>query len=231
MFPLLERDAAQPARAVPDLAEPAARRQDGRRRTSRCCGTTTIPRARRRRRERPRHARSPSIAGRARRRARRRRRRRTRGPRAPTPTSRSGRSRMAPGARGRCRAAARGTQPHALLLPRRARCAVGERELAPHAGVALRADADVALENGADETRAAAAAGPPDRRAGRAVRPVRDEHARTRSSRRSPTTSARSSAAGRGRATTPCTPRERGPLRAPRRRPPRGAALTSPVID
>ena len=30
MFPLLDRDAAQPARAVPDLAQPAARRQAGR---------------------------------------------------------------------------------------------------------------------------------------------------------------------------------------------------------
>ena len=44
MFPLLERDAAEPARAVPDLAEPAGKRQVRRRRTSRCSGTTTIPR-------------------------------------------------------------------------------------------------------------------------------------------------------------------------------------------
>ena len=38
MFPLVDRRAAEPARAVSDLAQSAARPEDGRRRTSRCSG-------------------------------------------------------------------------------------------------------------------------------------------------------------------------------------------------
>ncbi len=70
--------------------------------------------------------------------------------------------------------------------------------------------------------RVPAAAGPADRRAGGAVRPVRDEHARPRSPPPSPTTAAPGSAAGRGPTTRRCTAATRrvsraAPTAAPRR--------------
>ena len=100
MFPLLDAERAQPARAVPDLAQPAGAQQDGRAAlhdvvvaaTSRAtCPPTPAARA-------PKSPASPA--------AWRRRHRRppraaaaTRGPREPRPMSRSGRIKMAPGAR------------------------------------------------------------------------------------------------------------------------------------
>ena len=113
--------AAQPARAVPDLAEPAARRQDGRRRTSRCCGTTTS-RARRRATSAGRATEVTRGRRRARRRAARRRRRRTRGPRAPTADVAIWTIKLAPGARwtlpagGARHATARSTSSAATAL-------------------------------------------------------------------------------------------------------------------
>ena len=44
MFPLLDADGAEPARAVPDLAQPARPTTRWSTRTSRCCGTDDIPR-------------------------------------------------------------------------------------------------------------------------------------------------------------------------------------------
>ena len=55
-------------------------------------------------------------------------------------------------------------------------------------GVVVDPIADLALRAGDARGRDPGAAGPPDRRAGRAVRPVRHERPRTRSSKRSPTT-------------------------------------------
>ena len=214
MFPLLERDAAEPARAVPDLAEPAGAPTRWSSRTSRCCGATTIPRrivARRRRARDRGHGRRRASSAR---RDAAARRRPTRGRRAPTPTSRSGRSSMAPGATWTLPPAARRREPHALLLPRRAACAIGGRAIARRRTRSqLRADAPVALENGADESRAAAAAGPADRRAGRAARPVRDEHARgdPAGDRRLPAHAVRRLAVAQRR---PGARARRGPVRA-----------------
>ena len=50
MFPLLDRGTPEPARAVPDLAEPARARTSSPTRTSRCSGPTTSPRRHQRRR-------------------------------------------------------------------------------------------------------------------------------------------------------------------------------------
>ena len=101
---------------------------------------------------------------------------------------------------------ARARRAHALLLPRRQPARRPATSEASHAGLEVRRRrGESLLETRPERERAPAAAGPPDRRAGGAARPVRDEHARRRSSRPSPTTSARSSAAGRGRATTRCT--------------------------
>ena len=129
---------AEPARAVPDLAQPAARRQDGRRRTSRCCGTPTSrascraddggPRDRGHRDCRAPSATPPpapppargrrapevgrrDLAHRARRRARRGR---CRPPRSPTRSARSTSSRAA---RARRRRADRGVDRRARAQP------------------------------------------------------------------------------------------------------------------
>ena len=61
-----------------------------------------------------------------------------RGRRARTATSPSGRSSWRRARAGRCRAAAAGTQPHALLLPRRRRCASAAAPSPPYHGVELR---------------------------------------------------------------------------------------------
>ena len=156
-----------------------ARRQDGRRRTSRCCGTTTIPRhvvARRRRaaptevtvdrRARSATSRAPRAAAELVGRARRQ------------PTSRSGRSGWRRARAGRCRRRAPGTN-RTLYFFRGARLARRRpRDRRRRTRVELRADADGRARGRRRRGRAAAAAGPADRRAGRAVRPVRDEHAR-----------------------------------------------------
>ena len=47
MFPLRDRDGREPRRTVPDLAQPARRRQVRRARTSRCSGATRCPCTRR----------------------------------------------------------------------------------------------------------------------------------------------------------------------------------------
>ena len=119
----------------------------------------------------------------------------------PSATSRSGRSSWRPARAGRCRRRARQRTARSTSSAATALGVAGARASpAQTAGIELRADVDAELENGRRRGRAPAAAGPPDRRAGRAARPVRDEHAARRSSRRSPTTSARSSAAGPGTA-------------------------------
>ena len=219
------RERAEPARAVPDLAEPAARRQVVEPHFS-MLWSEDIPRARAARRRGPRDR-----GHRDRRRARRRRAGRpppppTPGPRGPTPTSRSGPSRMAPGARWtlpprpRRHATARSTSSAATALR------VGGRAVARRAGVELRADAERRRSsNGRRRARAAAAAGPADRRAGRAVRPVRDEHARRDPAglRRLPAHALRRPSAGQrypGRVRPPSLILESLPLRAGKRRPP-----------
>ena len=94
MFPLLDRRRPEPVRAVPDLAEPAGRRQDGRPLLHDAVGPGHPP-PRRHRRRRPHHR-----GHRHRRRARpacsRRRHRPARGRRGPRPTSPSGTSRSSP---------------------------------------------------------------------------------------------------------------------------------------
>ena len=172
MFPLLDRDGPNPLRAVPDLAEPSGRRQDGRRRTSRCSGTTTSrdsgrptmkgapPRSRsspaaRRPRAAGAAAELVGIAARGRPRDLARRRR-------------------AQGRRGRCRRRAAPT-PCARSTSSRARCAIGDarpRGLDGRGAALRRARRH---HRRTVRRRGARAAGPADRRAGRAVRPVRDE--------------------------------------------------------
>ncbi len=176
MFPLLERDAPQPARALPDLAQPARRPTRWSSRTSRCCGADDIP-ASRSRDDEGRTTRGHRDRRRARRRRRRRRRRRARGRRAPTPTSPSGtiahgagRALDAAAGRGRTARSARSTSSTG------ARCASATASRrAARRRWSSRADAPVALETAPTARELLAAAGPPDRRAGRAVRAVRDE--------------------------------------------------------
>ena len=177
MFPLLDRERAEPARALPDLAQPAARRQDGRRRTSRCCGASAS-RACRARRRRARH----------RGHRRRRRARRACGAPPPPPNSWAARadsrrgdldaSRWRRARAGRCRRrraapTARSTSSAA------ASCAIGERAIAPRARRSrCGPTSTLALENGADEAELLLLQGRPIGEPVAQLRPVRDEHAR-----------------------------------------------------
>ena len=131
----------EPVRAVPDLAEPARRRQDGRARTSRCCGTTTS-----------RVTSSPTttaartevtvIAGRARRPRAARRRRPTRGRRGPRPTSRSGTSCSSRGATWTLPPAA-GADTVRTLYVFEGAVRIGDHDLEASTGAVLRADEPV----------------------------------------------------------------------------------------
>ena len=147
MFPLLERDRAQPARAVPDLAQPARRRQDGEPHFT-MLWSEDIPRTRRAttqgRADRDHGDRGPlagaraaaaaaALVGRARR----------------QPTSRSGRSAWRPARAGRCRARAAAHEPHAVFLSRRR--ARGSRSAgSPRTRAWVCAAAAVELEAAAD---------------------------------------------------------------------------------
>ena len=203
MFPLLDRERPQPARAVPDLAQPARRATSWSSRTSRCCGTRTSPGTFTATRPaarpqvtvvagqlgdaRPPHRRP--LVGRA-------------------PRERRGHldaSAWQPGARWTLPPAGAGHQPHALLLPRQPGCSVGRTRRSPPTTGGAAPRPRGAAGGGRRRGRAAAAAGAPHRRAGGAVRPLRDEHPRRDRSRRSSTTSAPASAAGPGPATRRCT--------------------------
>ena len=216
--PAARRGRAQSARAVPDLAQPAGAQQDGRRRTSRCSGPRTfraacVDDARRRATE------VAVVAGRLGRRDRRR-------PLPPPPDSwaaqRRCRRRDLDDAHGARRALDAAAPPAART--RAARCTssgrhalrVGGRSASTrHAGDrAARRRRGGAGQRRRRRGRVPAAAGPPDRRAGRAVRPVRDEHAgrdRAGACRLPPHAVRRLALA---RATRRCTAETR-PLRAP----------------
>ena len=114
------------------------------------------------------------------------RRRPTRGRRGPRPTSRSGTSASSPAPRGRSRRPRRRHRPDAVRVRGRG-LRVGGARLAAATGALLRSRRRPSSSpaGGASRPRAP---GPADRRAGRAVRAVRDEHRRRGSSRRSPTT-------------------------------------------
>ena len=178
MFPLLDARRAEPARAVPDLAEPAARPTRWSSRTSRCCGTTTS-RGTVARRRRPsdrghRGRRARSAAAR-----RRRRRRSSWAARADSRRRDLARRSWTPGATWTLPAAAAAPTPSARSTSSRARALASTGT--PIAGVDGRRAAHrrrrSTLGAGPDGGRAAPAPGPADRRAGRPVRPVRDEHA------------------------------------------------------
>ena len=102
MFPLLDRDRPEPVRAVPDLAQPARRRQDGRPVLHDALGRGPPP-AHRHRPTTGRTHRDHDHRRRARRAAPAARRRRTRGRHAPKPTSRSGTSCSSPARSWSCR--------------------------------------------------------------------------------------------------------------------------------
>ena len=178
MFPLLERERAEPARAVPDLAEPAARRQARRaalldaveRRRSRGTSRAT------RRAATTEVTVSPGTLGDA---TRRRAAAALVGRRAPTPTSRSGRSRW--------------RRARAWTLPRGARRARNRtlyffrgdgaarrraRDRRAQRASSCAPTPTCALENGADERELLLLQGRPIGEPVVAARPVRDEHAR-----------------------------------------------------
>ena len=173
MFPLLDDAGPEPARAVPDLAEPARPPTSSPTRTSRCSGTTTS------RASPP----TPGVDGlgdrrAARRRRRRRRHHRTRGRAGPRPTSRSGSSGSTPARAGRCPAATGPDTVRTLYCFEGAGLDVDGTAVGADTAALLEPHRDVALTAGDDGGAVPAAPGPPDRRAGRALRPVRDEHAR-----------------------------------------------------
>ena len=130
---------------------------------------------------------------------------------------------------GRCRPRAGARTVARCTCSAGTRCAsAGERSPARHRECVARSSG-ARSPHGGGPVRAPAAPGPADRRAGRAARAVRDEHARPRSSRRSSTTSARSSAAGRGRRRAGASARAR-PLRAACRRARRGVGGLMAVL-
>ena len=206
MFPLLERHAANPVELFQIWLNLPARQQDGRARTSRCCGATAFP-----------STCSPTRTGRTTRvvtvagalggaDAARRRRPNSwasrAGHRRRDLDDHAGARRALDAAAGRARAAAARSTSFRRRQPARRRSGTAR----PHAGLAVRGRrATATLENGADESELLLLQGRPIGEPVAQHGPVRDEHARTRSSRRSPTTGARSSAAGRGRATGRCT--------------------------
>ena len=203
MFPLLDARRPEPARAVPDLAEPAERRQARRAALRDAVGRDDPARARRDAAGgRPRSPSSRASSA-------------TRRPPPPPPQSWAARPdtdvaiwtiKLAPGARWTLPPRRAGHATARSTSSAAARCASAGRAVAGSTAVGRCAPRSTcALENGAERERAAAAAGPADRRAGRAVRAVRDEHARRDPAGVRSTTSARSSAAGPGRATTRCT--------------------------
>ena len=113
-------------------------------------------------------------------------------------------------AAGRARAGANRT----LYFFRGGALRVGDARMTHARAIALRADAEVALENGADEGELLLLQGRPIGEPVVQHGPfVMNTRARDPAGDR-PTTSARSSAAGRGRATSPCTAASKGGSRA-----------------
>ena len=165
---------------------------------------------------------------RARRAAPARRRRPTRGRRVPRPTSRSGTSCSSPARAGRCRPRPRPETVRTLYVFEGS-VRIGDHDLEASTGAVLRADDAGRDRRRPVRRRGARAAGPPDRRAGRAVRTVRDERrGRDRAGvRRLPRDRLRRLAVADRRSRAPT---RRGPLRPPRRRPPRSPRRASRVI-
>ena len=141
----------------------------------------------------------------------------------PTRTSRSGRIKLAPGARLTLPPAAAGSN-RALYFFRGERLRAGGREVPAAHEIVLRPDREIALEAGGDEVELLLLQGRPDRRAGRRLRPVRDEHAGRDSAdlRRLPAHAVRRLALAELRAGPPA---RGGAVRAPRRRAPRAPWL------
>ena len=108
----------------------------------------------------------------------RRRRRRARGRRDRTPTSPSGRCSLPPGARWTVPPAANPESVRTLYFFRGSSLRVAGEKLDAHAAVVVRERRRGPARGRRRRVRAAAAPGAAHRRAGRAVRPVRDEHAR-----------------------------------------------------
>ena len=203
MFPLRDRDPPEPGRALPDLAQPPERRQVCRRRTSRCSGAmrcrctrhATIRAASPRSRwSRGHFAGVHAAVATA----------QLRGPRATTATLRSGRSAWRRTRASCCRAPCAGSN-RSLYFFRGSGLVVAERRQDAHARVGARPRGRRAARGRSGGCGAPSASGQADRRAGRAVRPVRDEQPRRDRAGDARLPSGPSSAAGPGRATVPCT--------------------------
>ena len=206
MFPLLDRFGAESARAVPDLAQPAGEKQDGGAALhdalvggdSAPVAAATKPAGRPRSPASPGGSVPPAST-----------------PLPPPPDSWAAEPdadlaiwtiRMAPGARWTLPAARRRRDPaDALLLQGRLGARRRPRAEEPRRDRAARRRRGRAGERRRGGRRVPAAPGPADRRAGGAAGAVRHEHAGRDRRRPSPTTGARSSAAGRGRTTRRCT--------------------------
>ena len=175
--PAARRERPNPLELFPDLAQPAGRRQDGRAalldalerddpaaRGDRRARAHDRGHGRRRRSSATARAAPPPHSWAAR----------------PTPTSRSGRSSWRRGATWTLPPAPRRHEPRRSTSSAGERLRVGGRDARERAR-ASRVRADARRRRSRPATRRVellAAAGPADRRAGRAVRPVRDEHAR-----------------------------------------------------
>ena len=197
MFPLLDRERAQHARAVSDLVEPAGEEQAGDAVLHDVLG--------------PGHPAPPVSRRRGHRDRRRTRRRGAAGAAAAfVGGERRGRRRDLVDCDGAWRdmggaaGARRAQQPRAACVRRQG--TQGRRPCRQRPVDDSRPARSARAARGRERPgRDSAAAGTPDRRARRAIRTVRDEQPRRRSTRRLPTTVARCSAAGRGPRTRPCT--------------------------
>ena len=203
---------AQSGRAVPDLAATCPRPTSASTLTSRCSGTTTS-----------RDSSPPTTAG-----------RRTEvtvvageigglTPPAPPPNSWASRPesdlaiwvlRLDADARGRCPGRGGPETVRMLYFFEGAALRVAGTDVDVNTALVLRRRHRRRTHRGSARGRVPRAASAPDRRAGRAVRTVRDEHRRRDPSRRSPTTAARSSVAGPGPTTTRPTAPTRSASRA-----------------
>ena len=132
---------------------------------------------------------------------------------------------MDPGARWTLPAARGEGTRRTLYFFRGDRMRVGDHEQGSHAGLVVRGDVPLALENGDGRGRAAPPAGPAHRGPGGPPRPVRDEYpSGDRAGHdRLPAHRVRRLAVGERR---PGAPARGGTLRRPRRRPARAAELT-----